>query len=152
METGIDRTNEHLRQLVDTFWETFPPFWHLIRGHIRQVAADQFEISVEQFHILRLIRRGLVTASQLAEVKNISRPAISQAVDALVKKGLIVRRRATHDRRNIELTLTENGDALLDALFDDTRQWMMQIFSPLSNSELQALIVAIDSLRKIQTL
>lgn len=136
-----------LRQTVETFWETFPPFWHGIRAHIRQVAAEQFEISVEQFHILRHIRRGESSVSELAEAKNISRPAISQAVDTLVNKGLITRARDSHDRRYIHLSLTEAGDALLDAIFEDTRQWMMQTLSPLSEEDLQALIQGMNSLR-----
>lgn len=146
----IEPTLATLRQTVETFWETFPPFWHGIRAHIRQ-AAEQSGLSVEQFHILRHIRRGESSVSELADAKNISRPAISQAVDVLVNKGLIARARDPHDRRYIQLSLTEAGDALLDAIFEDTRQWMMQALSPLGEEELQTLIGAMDSLRKIRT-
>lgn len=143
-------SKEQLRQAVETFWEIFPPFWHRIRAHIRQ-AAEQFGISVEQFHILRHIRRGRGSVSELAEAKKISRPAISQAVNVLVNRGLITRTPDARDRRYIQLTLTDSGKALLDAIFEDTRQWMMQTLSPLSDEELQALTRAMDSLRKIQT-
>ena len=137
-------------QTIDRFWETIPPFWHRVRGHIRQVAAEQFDISVEQFHILRNIRRGQGSVSELAEAKNISRPAISQAVDVLVNKGLIARTPNTQDRRQIQLDLTDSGNALLDAIFDNTRKWMMQILSPLCDEELQTLVLAMESLRKTQ--
>ena len=137
-------------QAIDRFWETIPPFWHRVRAHIRQVAAEQFDISVEQFHILRNIRRGRVSVSELAEAKNISRPAISQGVDVLVNKGLIARTPNAQDRRQIQLNLTGSGNALLDAIFDNTRQWMMQVLSPLSDEELQTLVHAMESLRKTQ--
>ena len=137
-------------QTIDRFWETIPPFWHRVRGHIRQLAAEQFDISVEQFHILRNIRRGRGSVSELAEAKNISRPAISQGVDVLVHKGLVARTPNAQDRRQIQLTLTDSGNALLDAIFNNTRQWMMQVLSPLSNEELQTLVYAMESLRKIQ--
>lgn len=140
-----------LRHAVEAFWETFPLFWHRVRAHIRQAAAEQFEITVEQFHILRHIRGGQCTVSDLAEAKNISRPATSQAVDMLVNKGLIVRAPDARDRRQIQLSLTDSGDALLDAIFEDTRQWMMQTLSPLSDEELQDLGQAMESLKKIQT-
>ena len=133
---------------MDTFWETIPPFWQRIRGHIRQAAAEQFDISVEQFHILRHIRGGQDSVSELAKARNISRPAISQAVDVLVNKGLVERTTSAQDRRHIRLALTNSGNALLDAVFDDTRQWMMQSLSPLSDEELDALTSALDSLRK----
>lgn len=141
-------SKEHLRQAVDIFWETFPPFWHSIRAHIRHMAAEQFEISVEQFHILRHIRRGHGSVSELAEAKNISRPAISQGVNALVNKGLIVRAPDPRDRRHVQLALTDSGDVLLDTIFKDTHQWMMQMLAPLSDEELQLLAQAMQSLRK----
>jgi DNA-binding MarR family transcriptional regulator len=150
MNSKSGPTQEALRQVVETFWDAFPPFWHRIRAHIRQIAADQFEISVEQFHILRHIQRGECSVSGLAEAKNISRPAISQAVDVLVHKGLITRTPDAQDRRQIKLGLTVSGTILLDAIFEDTRQWMMQTLLPLSDEELQTLVRAMDSLRKTQ--
>lgn len=139
-----------LLQAVETFWETLPPFWGRIRAHIRQVSTEQFDISVEQFHILRHIRRGQGSVSELAEVRNISRPAISQAVNVLVNKGLITRLPNPRDRRHVRLVLTDAGDALLDAIFEDTRQWMMQILSRLNDEELRSLTQGMDSLKKIQ--
>jgi DNA-binding MarR family transcriptional regulator len=140
-----------LRQTVETFWETFPPFWHRVRAHIRQT-AEQHDISEEQFHILRHIRRGRCSVSELADAKNISRPAISQGVDLLVNKGFITRTTDTRDRRHVQLALTDSGNALLDTISEDTRQWMMQVLSPLSDEELQALTQAMESLRKTQVL
>ena len=150
MDTTSDSSNEKLHQAVNAFWETFPPFWQRIRAHIRQMAAEQFGISVEHFHILRHIRSGQGSVSELAEVKNISRPAISQAVNVLVNKGLITRTTNACDRRHIQLALTDSGNALLDAIFEDTRHWMMQTLAPLSDEELQLLTQALDSLRNIQ--
>ena len=148
MSTQIDLTTKRLQQAVDAFWENLPPFWQRIRAHIRQVAAEQFDLSVEQFHILRHIRRGQASVSELAEAKNISRPAISQAVDVLVNKGFIQRMPDARDRRHVQLTLTDSGNALLDAIFADTYQWMMQLLSPMSAEELHNLVRAMDSLKK----
>ena len=79
--TVSDATTDTQRQIaMDRIWETIPPFWGLVRNNLRSIASEKFEISVEQFHILRYIRRGLTSVSELAEVKRISRPAISQAV------------------------------------------------------------------------
>jgi DNA-binding MarR family transcriptional regulator len=143
-------SSELLRQAVEAFWEAFPPFWHGIKAHIRQVAVERFGVSVEQFHILRHIRRGHGSVSALAEVKRITRPAISQGVHVLVQKGLIARSPDPSDRRHIRLALTDSGDALLDAIFEDTRQWMMQALSPLSDEELRSLTRAMHSLGKTQ--
>ena len=143
------RSSEKLRQVVDVFWETFPPLWRMIQAHIREVAVEQFSITVEQFHILRHIRRGRDSVSALAEVKDISRPAISQSVGLLVTRGLIVRTIDPQDRRHVQLDLTAEGNALMDIIFGDTRQWMMETFAPLSVNEIQALTRSMESLKKI---
>ena len=105
---------------------------------------------MEQFHILRHIRGGCGSVSELAEAKNISRPAISHGVDMLVNKGLVTRTPDPRDRRHVQLALTDSGNALLDAIFKNTRQWMIQALSPLGDEELQALTRAMNSLRKVQ--
>jgi DNA-binding MarR family transcriptional regulator len=141
-------SKDMLRQAVDTFWESYPPFWHKVRAHTQEVAAERFGITFEQFQILRHVRKGRGSVSELAVAKNISRPAISQAVDLLVHKGLIVRSPDAQDRRHVQLDLTAKGDTLLDAIFEDTRHWMMGILSALDEHELKSLIGSMESLKK----
>jgi DNA-binding MarR family transcriptional regulator len=142
-------SSELLKNAVDVFWETYPPLWRMIQAHIREVAEEQFNISVDQFHILRLIRRGRNSVSELAEVRDISRPAISQSVDLLVTRGLIFRTTDIQDRRHIKLDLTPDGNALMDAIFGNTRQWMVEKFALLSADEIQAFTFSMDSLKKV---
>jgi DNA-binding MarR family transcriptional regulator len=143
------RSSEMVKHAVDVFWETYPPLWRMIQAHIREVAVEQFSISVDQFHILRHIRRGRNSVSELAEVRDISRPAISQSVDLLVTRGLIFRTIDIKDRRHIKLDLTADGNALMDAISGDTRQWMVDKFAQLSVDEIQAFTFSMDSFKKI---
>jgi len=136
-------------QAIDRFWETIPPLWGTIRTHIRAEAARKFDIFVEQFHILRHVRRGIASISELAAAKNISRPAISQAVDVLVKKGLLTRIHSSQDRRFVELTLTDAGNNLLDTVFQETREWMQERMSSLTTDELQAIAKVMTVLKKM---
>jgi len=138
-----------LEQTLDKFWETFPSVWGYIRAHIRAVAAENFDISVEQFHILRFIRRGHGSVSELADARNISRPAISQGVDALVKKGLVTRTQNKEDRRYVELELTPEGNALLDDVFRDTRAWMKESLETFSQEELELATRGMEVLKKM---
>lgn len=149
MDIPLQLTKDKLRQAVDIFWETFPPFWNELRAYIRQVATEQFDLNVEQFQILRMIRKGLCSVSKIAAAKHISRPAISQAVDVLVNKGLVRRTQNLQDRRHVGLDLTPDGNALLDAILDRNRQKMEQMLSHLTDEELQTLINAMESLKKI---
>ena len=87
--------------------------------------------------------------SELAVAKNISRPAISQAVDVLVKKGLLTRVPSSTDRRVIELALTDAGNALLDTLFQENREWMKELMQGLTADELVTIGKAMEALKKI---
>jgi DNA-binding MarR family transcriptional regulator len=142
--------SERLRDAaIDRFWETVPPLWNTVRSHIRATATGNFDITVEHFHVLRHVRRGMGSVSDLATAKNISRPAISQAVDILVKKGLLTRVQSTQDRRYVELALTDAGNELLDAVFKETRGWMKERMSGLTVDELETISKAMEALKKM---
>lgn len=141
---------EHLYDhAIDRFWETVPLLWNFVRSHIRVTATTQFDITVEQFHILRHVRRGIGSISELAIAKDLSRPAISQAVDILVNKGLLTRVKSTQDRRYVELALTDEGNRLLDTVFQETREWMKKRMHALTADELESIASAMEIMKKI---
>jgi DNA-binding MarR family transcriptional regulator len=144
--TSMDDLQE---QTIDRFWETIPPVWNLVRSHLRATATGRFDITVEQFHVLRYVRRGPNSMSDLATAKNISRPAISQAVDVLVKKGLLTRIQSTTDRRCVELALTDAGSDLLDTVFKENRDWMKDRMKDLTADDLGNIIRTMEVLKKI---
>jgi DNA-binding MarR family transcriptional regulator len=144
-----DKTAEQLVPVaIEAFWGTIPPVWNRIKGNVRSIAVEHYDISVEQFHILRHIRKGLASVSELAEVKQISRSAISQAVDLLVERGLICRLQNAQDRRNIPLELTDSGNKLLDTIWEKNRAWMRSQMTSLSIQDLNTLTSAMEILSK----
>jgi DNA-binding MarR family transcriptional regulator len=148
MVTNTPSREELLKRTIDQFWETIPPVWNRVRSNIRSTAAERFGISVEQFHILRHIHHGTDSVSELANERCISRPAISQVVDALAHKGLLTRRQDVDDRRYVKLVLTENGTALLKSIFDSNRAWMEDKLASLDQAELAASIQAMETIQK----
>jgi len=144
-------STELIQLTIDKFWETIPPFWHEVRAHIRETASHRYGLTVEQFHILRHIRKGKGSVGVLAEAMHISRPAISLAVDTLVNKGLITRTQNPVDRRYVQLELTPDGSALLEALFSANRIWMADRLCLLSATDIEALISAMSSLQQIMS-
>lgn len=138
---------EALDETLDQFWETVPMVWNQIRSHLRTIATEQFNITVEQFHVLRIIRKGFTSVSEIADARGISRPAVSQAVDTLVEKGLLTRRQVKNDRRFVHLELTPAGEDLLDQIFQQNRAWMKQKMTVLSASDLSQITEALISLR-----
>jgi DNA-binding MarR family transcriptional regulator len=143
-----ESTEDILRNTIDRFWETFPVVWTQIRGNIRSIATENFDISVEQFHILRHIRKGVHSVSELATAKQISRSAISQSVDALVSKGLISRLQSVADRRHFELELTQNGINMLNSIFEKNHFWLMEKMALLNEDELDSILKAMKVLKR----
>ena len=141
-------TNEKIPLVIDRFWETIPQVWDRIRGHTREIVTDHFDITFEQFHILRQIRKGAASVSELAEIKQISRPAISQAVDNLVNRGWVTRKQGIEDRRYVQLELTPAGNDLITATFKRNRQWMSEKMASLNSEEIDMVIRAMDLLEK----
>lgn len=143
-------STERLRdQAIDRFWETVPPVWNKVRSHIRTTATANFDITVEQFHVLRFVQKGSDSLTELAAAKNISRPAMSQAVEILVNKGLLTRVQSSKDRRYIDLALTDAGNRLLDTVFKETRGWMKERLSKLTPSELETISAAMEVMKKM---
>lgn len=149
METYNLSSDEALQRTIERFWETIPPVWDRIRSNVRTIVKNDFDITVEQFHILRHIQKGSGSVSELAEAKHISRPAISQAVDLLVDKGLITRQQNKEDRRYVQLELTQSGNKLLNAIFKENRAWMKEKLAPLSLEELNSILLSMEVLKKV---
>jgi len=140
--------SDRMKETLDAFWGTIPPLWHQIRAQIRADAVENFDITVGQFHILRRIHFGMDSVSKLADDKHISRAAVSRAVDMLVNKGLIRRTPDPADRRCVRLSLTDAGQALLDALFENTRDWMAGKMASLDDAGLEKITQAIQYLKR----
>ena len=148
MQVSESTLEQLIPAAIEAFWATIPPVWNRIKGNVRAIAVENFDISVEQFHILRHIRRGLTSVSELAEVKQISRSAVSQAVEILVARGLICRLQNALDRRNIPLELTESGNALLDTIWEKNRAWMKSQMISLTVQDLETLTCAMEILAR----
>ena len=67
-------------------------------------------LSSSKVQILRLLgHRGDQTASQLARYLGVSKPAVSQIIDTMLRAKLVLRRPAKEDRREVNLSLTAKG-------------------------------------------
>ena len=67
-------------------------------------------MSSSKVQILRLLgTRGAQMASQVARFLGVSKPAVTQIIDTMVKSKLVSRKVARESRREVSLTLTANG-------------------------------------------
>ncbi len=139
---------ENLSQVVERFWETVPTVWDRVRNNLRGVATSRSNITVEQFHILRHIRRGNNTVCQLANARQISRSAVSKSVELLVEKGFVCRQERTGDRRYVRLELTDQGAELLNTAYAENRKWIMNKLAALTPDELNCMLQGLEPMKK----
>lgn len=137
--------------LIEKFWETIPPAWHRTRAVIRSAAAERFHLTVEQFQVLRRIRRGMISVSAIADDSRTSRSAVSKAVEALVRRGLVSRGQNPADRRNLPLALTEEGGHVLAEVYAEAEAWLEGRFARISAGELDLVSQSLDLLQKAFT-
>jgi DNA-binding MarR family transcriptional regulator len=141
------KETDELQETIEKFWETIPPVWGFVRGNARSNAVKDFNVTLIQFHILRHIRAGAHSVAELAERQQISRPAVSQAVDLLVEKGLVTRSQGLKDRRYVQVDLTGKGNEMLTDVFSKSRHWMAEKMAALTPDELQTITQALAILK-----
>ncbi|RHW38183.1 MarR family transcriptional regulator [Neobacillus notoginsengisoli] len=109
-----------------------------------QIGSD---LTNDQHYMLRYIRQsGECTSTELAEVFEVNKSAITAIITRLSDKGLVKRKRDEADRRVVYLTLTEEG---MD-LFEKTEQRIHALVeSIITKFELDEITSFIDTYEKL---
>jgi len=113
-------------------------------------ALKPYNISVQQFNILRILR-GL--AGQPASIKLLTERMIdkmsnaSRLVEKLKTKGLVERVACPHDRRQVDILITKKGLALLDKASEDLETNLQDRLGGITEEEAKLLNDLLDRLR-----
>jgi len=85
-------------------------------------------LALSQLELMALIARSDsgFKVSDVAEFMGVTNAAASRAIDRLVQRGLVDRTVAPRDRRAVELSLTEEGQDLLDRVMVASDDRLMQ--------------------------
>ncbi|STO98626.1 MarR family winged helix-turn-helix transcriptional regulator [Grimontia hollisae] len=97
----------------------------------------QHSLSSIEFDILASLRRagGPVTPTELYQTLMLSSGAMSTRVDGLVKRGLVVRQASETDRRSCLVSLTDEGNALINRAVEQHFENERQILFPFTQEE-----------------
>ena len=97
-----------------------------------------FDISWQQFNILRILRgrKGKPATVKLLTERMIDKMSnASRLVEKLRKKGLVERNECEHDRRRVDILLTDAGRELVEAASAEMKQQMDALLSDLSTEQ-----------------
>ncbi|MDQ0176954.1 MarR family winged helix-turn-helix transcriptional regulator [Bacillus chungangensis] len=108
------------------------------------------DMSIEQYALLRkLFFSKSLRSSELADIFYVNKSAITVKVEKLVKRGLVKRNRDPNDRRNVYLSLTEEGVKLYEQLERKIEQFVGNYLSDLTHEELESFLDLYEKITKI---
>ena len=119
-------------------------------GRLMRHHASHPELSLGQLAALRsLERHGPMSPTELATHERVQPPSMTKIVGRLLELGYVSRSPHAADRRQVVVTISADGIALLD---DDRRRrdaWLAQRLPSLSAEEVAALRAALPVLEKL---
>jgi DNA-binding MarR family transcriptional regulator len=99
-----------------------------------------FDLSLWMWRILAMLRRhGPLRFGILADYTMIELPTLSRTLDAMEKRGLVIRRRTQDDGRGVTVALTGEGEEIIRQLIPHARHVEALTFAGLSADEAEFL-------------
>nr|WP_251025732.1 MarR family transcriptional regulator [Bacillus sp. ISL-47] len=112
-----------------------------------QIGSD---LTNDQHYTLRYINQvGSCTSSELAEVFDVKKSAITAMITRMWEKGLIQRTRDENDRRVVYLTLTEKGNELYAEAEEKIHKLVESLITRFDQTEIQQFIETFEKLNKV---
>ncbi len=130
--------------------DVVPLVMRTIKREMRQRRASG--LSVPQFRAMIFInRQGKPALVQVAEHLGLTSATTCRMMDELVARQLVLSRPSTIDRRKITLTLTSEGQAVLENAHQGTLERLEELLAGLSPEENVSVLQAMTVLRQAFT-
>jgi len=110
-----------------------------------------YDLSIQQYNVMRILRGQKGNPANLSTLQErmVDRSSnTTRLVDKLIKKGWVERNVCAHNRRKVEIFITEKGLAILKELDPITEDNNKKIVSSLSTNQLEDLNTLLDLLRE----
>lgn len=122
--------------------------FRLARRLRAQRAVDT--MSDGQFAVLATLKvHGPHTLTALAERENVTAPSMNRTVNGLADSGWLSRTADQHDRRKVNLALTEAGLAVVEETVRRRNAWLEDALTDLSPAQLHVLAQAAELMREV---
>ena len=81
-----------------------------------------------------------ITMRRIADVSHMTMSAVSKKISILEKKGLVTRRNSETDRRNVYITLTEQGKMICKQEKERKHAWMEKVVERMGEEDMLQMI------------
>ena len=89
------------------------------------------------------------TVSDLISLMQTTKPALSQLLNALEEKGYLKRSISNYDRRSVALTITDEGNAVLEGHIKKTNSFLEEVINEFGTENTKKLIDLFNKLSEI---
>ena len=136
---------------IDLVASTLLPRASLLTRHL--LRAGPRELSRTEAGLLVTLTDGPRRITELADSEALAQPTVTQLVDKLERRGLVVRERSSGDGRVVLVSISADGRQQLEEAREQTRALMRSTMDELSDEELAELVAAGETMgRLIETL
>ena len=119
----------------------------LVAVAARSLAGAAEEVTVQQYRALVVLAaNGPQRVLSLADALNVTSSTATRMCDRLIRKGLVRRRTARADRREVHITLTAAGKELVDEVTRRRRIEISEILAKIPEPDQAAIIDLFDKL------
>ncbi len=135
---------------MDKFDKSLPMMLHrtldVIIPRYRKVFKEH-DVSEQQWRILRVLwEQKECTSAELADKTLLPRPSMVGIIDRMMKKGLIIRDRDQHDRRIVNVRLTDKGNSLEAALIPKVDAIYAEMMSSCNSKDWQIMLNTLQTI------
>ncbi len=104
---------------------------------MRSEVCEKHSLTRLEVDIIAFLKNnpGLDTASDIVEHRMLPKANVSQAVELLIRKKLLVRIRDKSDRRKIHLHLSSGASGIIDDIASMQARFLSSVFSDFSDDE-----------------
>ncbi len=117
-------------------------------------AMGDFDLTPAQYNVLRILRGRhpeRATCSYIGERLLDRTPDVTRLLNRLQRAGLIDRRRAAHDRRIVEVCITDEGMERLKQADKPVGEATRRLTASLTDEEHRTLAALLEKLRQSET-
>ena len=117
---------------------------------LRQTAES--DLTPTQGSVLATLHSsGPLALGELAELERVAAPTITKVIAILHDRGLVAKLTDPTDRRFVRVSLTAEGEALLEHTRARKTAWLARQLRHLSPTELEGLAASIEVLERLTT-
>lgn len=109
------------------------------------MASVEAVVTMPQLRVLILASSAPQNVTAVAEDLGVHPSNATRTCDRLVRAGLLDRRPAAEDRRQVVLTLTQEGEKLLDGVMSHRRENVERILALMSDEHRAMLAESLDA-------